>query len=238
MILSRPFLDWLIRHPALVVGNLFKNPTKVIGLLLGVAESEILPEHKSVLVTSEEWVAMLNVTDQKSVNGSAVGPSYLNGSLAHAPSESEELKSVDGEVKETNVIAEEKPLPRSESKPSMAAFMQEQLSSSHKNPKPETETSVNGSPTLEDCRQAPSSAGSPDLKSGPKQTEPFLLKLHRTSFEILSRDADPPKRILSAAEKSFQVWPNSVELSKPSARILLLLSSPITSGLSSFGLRD
>ena len=222
MILSRPFLDWVVRHPALVIGNLFKNPTKVIGLLLGVDESEILPEHKSVLLTSDDWFEMLKVTDEKSVNGLAVAPSSPNGSVA----EPMEQKSVDGEVNETNEangIAEEKSMTSSEPKPSMASFMQEQLSSHNSKPEDENGSVKNFKPAL---------PRSVELEPGSSpQSESFLLKLHRTAFEILSRDSDPPRRTLTTSEKSFQVWPNSVELSKPSARILLLLSSPISSGL-------
>ena len=65
VILSRPFLQWIYAHPSLVVGNLLADPNKVIGLFLGIDKSEILPEHRSPLLTFSDWFSTMNVTSEE-----------------------------------------------------------------------------------------------------------------------------------------------------------------------------
>ena len=64
VILSPNFLKWIFDHPSLVFGNLL-NPEKVLGLLLGVTPSDILPEHRSSLILFSSW-KLINVVENSS----------------------------------------------------------------------------------------------------------------------------------------------------------------------------
>ena len=55
VILSQSFLDWIYHHPGLIIGNLFKDGSKVIGLMLGIIKDHVKMEHRSELVTFGIW---------------------------------------------------------------------------------------------------------------------------------------------------------------------------------------
>ncbi len=55
VIVGQSFLDWVYSHPGLLVGNLFSDPTKVIGLLLGITADAIKSEHRAELLTFAVW---------------------------------------------------------------------------------------------------------------------------------------------------------------------------------------
>jgi hypothetical protein len=80
VILSRPLFDWIYSNPSLLVGNLFADPAKVIGLFLGVDRSEILPEHRTTLLTFQNWFATMDITSEDSDSGSKVSGSNVSGS--------------------------------------------------------------------------------------------------------------------------------------------------------------
>ncbi len=81
-------LGWIYSNPSLLVGNLFADPAKVIGLFLGVDRSEILPEHRTTLLTFQNWFTTMDITSEESdsgsrvsnVSGSNVAGSNVNGS--------------------------------------------------------------------------------------------------------------------------------------------------------------
>ena len=55
VILGQAFLDWLYVHPGSHIGTLFKDGTKVIGLLLGVTKDQVKAEHRAELLTFAVW---------------------------------------------------------------------------------------------------------------------------------------------------------------------------------------
>ena len=55
VILGQAFLDWLYIHPGSHIGTLFKDGTKVIGLLLGVTKDQVKAEHRAELLTFAVW---------------------------------------------------------------------------------------------------------------------------------------------------------------------------------------
>jgi hypothetical protein len=61
VIVSLAFLEWVYSHPGLMIGNLFKDSTKVIGLLLGVTKDHVRPEHQAELLTFACWKHVLTI---------------------------------------------------------------------------------------------------------------------------------------------------------------------------------
>ena len=55
VILSQSLLDWIYSHPGLIIGNLFKDGSKVIGLMLGITKDHVKAEHRSELLTFGVW---------------------------------------------------------------------------------------------------------------------------------------------------------------------------------------
>ena len=55
VIVSPLFLQWVYSHPAQLVGRLVQQD-RVIALLLGVREEQVLPEHRSSLISFPQWV--------------------------------------------------------------------------------------------------------------------------------------------------------------------------------------
>ena len=180
-------------------------------------------------MTSENWYEMLKVTNENSANSQSPknqNPSEVIGQKSVAPLTEEEQQNGFREEKSADEVASSPTLYTE-----IAAFMQTQLEvdtadenivagasmnhdtveSSDENLEKKSEINLNGSPGSEVV---------------PK-SETFLLKLNRTAFEILSRNVVPPT---ASSEKSFQLWPTHLDLAKPSARVLLLLSSAIASG--------
>lgn len=61
VILSQSFLDWLYTHPMSSIGSLFKDSTKVIGLLLGITKDHVKAEHRAELLTFAVWKFLLTI---------------------------------------------------------------------------------------------------------------------------------------------------------------------------------
>ena len=61
VILGQAFLDWVYTHPLSSIGNLFKDSTRVIGLLLGITKDHVKAEHRAELLTFAVWKFMLTV---------------------------------------------------------------------------------------------------------------------------------------------------------------------------------
>ena len=55
VIVSPLFLQWIYKNPAQLVGRLLQQD-RVIALLLGVREEQVLPEHRSSLISFPQWV--------------------------------------------------------------------------------------------------------------------------------------------------------------------------------------
>lgn len=64
VILGQSLLDWIYSHPGLIIGNLLKDSTKVIGLLLGITkDNDVKPEHRAELLTFAIWKFMFTIKD-------------------------------------------------------------------------------------------------------------------------------------------------------------------------------
>ena len=61
VILGQAFLDWLYVHPGSHIGTLFKDGTKVIGLLLGVTKDQVKAEHRAELLTFAVWKSLFAI---------------------------------------------------------------------------------------------------------------------------------------------------------------------------------
>ena len=61
VILGQSLLDWVFTHPKSSIGNLFKDSTKVIGLLLGITKDHVKAEHRAELLTFAVWKFLLNI---------------------------------------------------------------------------------------------------------------------------------------------------------------------------------
>ena len=61
VILGQTFLDWIYTHPQSSIGSLFKDSTKVIGLLLGITKEHVKAEHRSELLTFAVWKFLLTI---------------------------------------------------------------------------------------------------------------------------------------------------------------------------------
>ena len=60
VVLGQNFLDWIISNPhSSCIGGLFKDSTKVIGLLLGISKDHVKAEHRSILLTFAVWKFLL-----------------------------------------------------------------------------------------------------------------------------------------------------------------------------------
>lgn len=61
VILGQSFLDWLFTHPNSNIGNLFRDSTRVIGLLLGITKDHVKAEHRAELFTFAVWKFLLTI---------------------------------------------------------------------------------------------------------------------------------------------------------------------------------
>lgn len=235
VILSRPFLDWVFRYPSLVIGNLFKNPSRVIGLLLGVDGSNILSEHKSTLVTFQNWFQVIKITDlnqERSQN-----QTLTDGQADHELNPELPRQDLNQHLSKDSIISNYSKVNKSpkgssvtngstgssKSQQNFTSFLNGQISEAIPDSKSGEESSDPISVSLNlDAKADP-------INQSTSDSETFLLKLHRSSVEILSQKKGAPSPPMSCG-KCFQIWPTTVEMVKPSARVLLILSSEVAAG--------
>ena len=68
VILGQAFLDWLYVHPGSHIGTLFKDGTKVIGLLLGITKDQVKAEHRAELLTFAVWKFLFSIKPNDNEN--------------------------------------------------------------------------------------------------------------------------------------------------------------------------
>ena len=83
VILGQTFLDWIYTHPLSSIGSLFKDSTKVIGLLLGINKDNVKAEHRAELLTFAVWKFLLTIKANEHEN---LSQSLIRAVLSMMPS--------------------------------------------------------------------------------------------------------------------------------------------------------
>ena len=83
VILGQTFLDWIYTHPLSNIGSLFKDSTKVIGLLLGISKDNVKAEHRAELLTFAVWKFLLTIKANEHEN---LSQSLIRAVLSMMPS--------------------------------------------------------------------------------------------------------------------------------------------------------
>ena len=91
VILGQTFLDWIYTHPLSNIGSLFKDSTKVIGLLLGITKDNVKAEHRAELLTFAVWKFLLTIKANEHEN---LSQSLIRAVLSMMPSKNNNQSSM------------------------------------------------------------------------------------------------------------------------------------------------
>ena len=91
VILGQTFLDWIYTHPLSNIGSLFKDSTKVIGLLLGITKDNVKAEHRAELLTFAVWKFLLTIKANEHEN---LSQSLIRAVLSMMPSKNDNQSSM------------------------------------------------------------------------------------------------------------------------------------------------